>query len=156
MRSRGRHPSRRRGRRGVVRGGRGSQVPPPADRAALPCIRSRFRLPPRPRGGRRATIRLLASCPRAHRTATVLPYGQVGCGAGCPVNLCETNGSRMRNHAYLVSTTACATALAARTNYHPGGTVGSRRSWMFQNADEAKKFIADEDVKFVDVRFCDL
>lgn len=27
---------------------------------------------------------------------------------------------------------------------------------MFQNADEAKKFIADEDVKFVDVRFCDL
>ncbi|MEW2549933.1 type I glutamate--ammonia ligase [Streptomyces sp. NPDC047002] len=27
---------------------------------------------------------------------------------------------------------------------------------MFQNADEAKKFISDEDVKFVDVRFCDL
>ncbi|CAM5537669.1 Glutamine synthetase OS=Streptomyces alboniger OX=132473 GN=glnA PE=3 SV=1 [Streptomyces alboniger] len=27
---------------------------------------------------------------------------------------------------------------------------------MFQNADEAKKFIADEGVKFVDVRFCDL
>ncbi|HWJ68142.1 MAG TPA: type I glutamate--ammonia ligase [Nocardioides sp.] len=27
---------------------------------------------------------------------------------------------------------------------------------MFQNADEAKKFIADEDVKFIDVRFCDL
>jgi glutamine synthetase len=27
---------------------------------------------------------------------------------------------------------------------------------MFQNADEAKKFIVDEDVKFVDVRFCDL
>ncbi|WP_066943479.1 type I glutamate--ammonia ligase [Streptomyces lushanensis] len=27
---------------------------------------------------------------------------------------------------------------------------------MFQNADEAKKFIADEEVKFVDVRFCDL
>lgn len=27
---------------------------------------------------------------------------------------------------------------------------------MFQNADDAKKFIADEDVKFVDVRFCDL
>ncbi len=27
---------------------------------------------------------------------------------------------------------------------------------MFQNADEAKKYIADEDVKFVDVRFCDL
>ncbi|EST35022.1 glutamine synthetase [Streptomycetaceae bacterium MP113-05] len=27
---------------------------------------------------------------------------------------------------------------------------------MFQNADEAQKFIADEDVKFVDVRFCDL
>ncbi len=25
---------------------------------------------------------------------------------------------------------------------------------MFQNADEAKKFIADEDVKFIDVRFC--
>ncbi|WP_217146231.1 glutamine synthetase beta-grasp domain-containing protein, partial [Streptomyces sp. AC627_RSS907] len=27
---------------------------------------------------------------------------------------------------------------------------------MFQNGDDAKKFIADEDVKFVDVRFCDL
>ena len=27
---------------------------------------------------------------------------------------------------------------------------------MFQNGDEAKKFIADEDVKFIDVRFCDL
>ena len=27
---------------------------------------------------------------------------------------------------------------------------------MFQNADDAKRFIADEDVKFVDVRFCDL
>ncbi|GHH34336.1 type I glutamate--ammonia ligase [Streptomyces candidus] len=27
---------------------------------------------------------------------------------------------------------------------------------MFGNADEAKKFIADNDVKFVDVRFCDL
>ena len=27
---------------------------------------------------------------------------------------------------------------------------------MFQNADEVKKFIADEDVKFIDVRFCDL
>ncbi|WP_372349618.1 glutamine synthetase beta-grasp domain-containing protein [Streptomyces sp. KL116D] len=27
---------------------------------------------------------------------------------------------------------------------------------MFQNADDAKKFIADEDVKLVDVRFCDL
>ena len=27
---------------------------------------------------------------------------------------------------------------------------------MFQNADEVNKFIADEDVKFVDVRFCDL
>lgn len=27
---------------------------------------------------------------------------------------------------------------------------------MFQNADEAKKYIADNDVKFVDVRFCDL
>ncbi|MGX1253202.1 glutamine synthetase type I [Streptomyces ambofaciens] len=27
---------------------------------------------------------------------------------------------------------------------------------MFQNADDVKKFIADEDVKFVDVRFCDL
>ena len=27
---------------------------------------------------------------------------------------------------------------------------------MFQNADEVKKYIADEDVKFVDVRFCDL
>lgn len=27
---------------------------------------------------------------------------------------------------------------------------------MFQNADDARKFIADEDVKFVDVRFCDL
>uniref|UniRef100_A0AAU2VA72 Glutamine synthetase n=1 Tax=Streptomyces sp. NBC_00003 TaxID=2903608 RepID=A0AAU2VA72_9ACTN len=27
---------------------------------------------------------------------------------------------------------------------------------MFQNADDAKKFIADNDVKFVDVRFCDL
>ncbi|NUS28945.1 MAG: hypothetical protein HOV92_32640, partial [Streptomyces sp.] len=40
-----------------------------------------------------------------------------------------------------------------RTNELPPrhGTVGSRRSWMFQNADEAKKFIADEDVKFVDV-----
>src|SRR3954452_16840515 len=34
--------------------------------------------------------------------------------------------------------------------------AGPRRSWMFQNADEAKKFIADEGVKFVDVRFCDL
>lgn len=27
---------------------------------------------------------------------------------------------------------------------------------MFQNADDAKKFIADQDVKFIDVRFCDL
>ncbi len=27
---------------------------------------------------------------------------------------------------------------------------------MFQNADEAQQYIADEDVKFVDVRFCDL
>ncbi|MEU5161484.1 type I glutamate--ammonia ligase [Streptomyces sp. NPDC020875] len=27
---------------------------------------------------------------------------------------------------------------------------------MFQNADDVKKFIADEDVKFIDVRFCDL
>ncbi|NJA58291.1 type I glutamate--ammonia ligase [Streptomyces sp. NEAU-H3] len=27
---------------------------------------------------------------------------------------------------------------------------------MFQNADDAKKFIADEGVEFVDVRFCDL
>ncbi|MGW1227168.1 type I glutamate--ammonia ligase [Streptomyces sp. NPDC001478] len=27
---------------------------------------------------------------------------------------------------------------------------------MFQNADDAKKFIADNDVKFIDVRFCDL
>ncbi|MCX4663392.1 type I glutamate--ammonia ligase [Streptomyces sp. SID4919] len=27
---------------------------------------------------------------------------------------------------------------------------------MFKNADEAKKYIADEDVKFIDVRFCDL
>ncbi|HCA86946.1 MAG TPA: type I glutamate--ammonia ligase [Streptomyces sp.] len=27
---------------------------------------------------------------------------------------------------------------------------------MFQNADDAKKYIADEDVKFIDVRFCDL
>ncbi|MCG7526302.1 type I glutamate--ammonia ligase [Streptomyces sp. OfavH-34-F] len=27
---------------------------------------------------------------------------------------------------------------------------------MFQNADDAKKFIADHDVKFIDVRFCDL
>ncbi|GAA4082115.1 type I glutamate--ammonia ligase [Streptomyces sp. NPDC048491] len=27
---------------------------------------------------------------------------------------------------------------------------------MFQNGDDAKKFIADNDVKFVDVRFCDL
>ncbi|MFC4030242.1 type I glutamate--ammonia ligase [Streptomyces polygonati] len=27
---------------------------------------------------------------------------------------------------------------------------------MFQNADDVKKFISDEDVKFVDVRFCDL
>ncbi|MGO4425638.1 glutamine synthetase beta-grasp domain-containing protein, partial [Streptomyces sp. MCAF7] len=27
---------------------------------------------------------------------------------------------------------------------------------MFQNADDARKFISDEDVKFVDVRFCDL
>lgn len=26
----------------------------------------------------------------------------------------------------------------------------------FQNADEVKKFISDNDVKFVDVRFCDL
>ncbi|GAA4958086.1 hypothetical protein GCM10023238_26040 [Streptomyces heliomycini] len=47
-------------------------------------------------------------------------------------------------------------ALATRTIYHPGGTVGSRRSWMFQNADDAKKYLADEDVKFIDVRFCDL
>lgn len=27
---------------------------------------------------------------------------------------------------------------------------------MFQNADDVKKYIADEDVKFIDVRFCDL
>ncbi len=27
---------------------------------------------------------------------------------------------------------------------------------MFQNADEIKKYIADNDVKFIDVRFCDL
>jgi glutamine synthetase len=27
---------------------------------------------------------------------------------------------------------------------------------MFQNAEDARKFLADEDVKFVDVRFCDL
>ena len=27
---------------------------------------------------------------------------------------------------------------------------------MFSNADEVLKFIKDEDVKFVDVRFCDL
>ncbi|MDF9812763.1 type I glutamate--ammonia ligase [Streptomyces sp. SPB162] len=27
---------------------------------------------------------------------------------------------------------------------------------MFQNADDVKKFISDEDVKFIDVRFCDL
>ncbi|MBW5484130.1 type I glutamate--ammonia ligase [Streptomyces bambusae] len=27
---------------------------------------------------------------------------------------------------------------------------------MFQNADDAKKYIADNDIKFVDVRFCDL
>ncbi|GAA3173362.1 MULTISPECIES: type I glutamate--ammonia ligase [Streptomyces] len=27
---------------------------------------------------------------------------------------------------------------------------------MFQNADDAKKYLADEDVKFIDVRFCDL
>ncbi|MCX4727026.1 type I glutamate--ammonia ligase [Streptomyces sp. NPDC090052] len=27
---------------------------------------------------------------------------------------------------------------------------------MFQNADDVKKFITDEDVKFIDVRFCDL
>lgn len=27
---------------------------------------------------------------------------------------------------------------------------------MFQNADDAKKYIADNDVKFIDVRFCDL
>ncbi|MFF4256857.1 hypothetical protein ACFY1L_37290 [Streptomyces sp. NPDC001663] len=26
---------------------------------------------------------------------------------------------------------------------------------MFQNAEEARKFISDVDVKFVDVRFCD-
>jgi glutamine synthetase len=28
--------------------------------------------------------------------------------------------------------------------------------WMFSNADEVLRFIKDEDVKFVDVRFCDL
>ncbi|MCM2580073.1 type I glutamate--ammonia ligase [Streptomyces meridianus] len=27
---------------------------------------------------------------------------------------------------------------------------------MFQNADDVKKYIADEDVKFIDIRFCDL
>ncbi|WP_242413191.1 glutamine synthetase beta-grasp domain-containing protein, partial [Streptomyces sp. Root1319] len=27
---------------------------------------------------------------------------------------------------------------------------------MFQNADEVQKYIADNDVKFIDVRFCDL
>ena len=27
---------------------------------------------------------------------------------------------------------------------------------MFSNADDALKFIADQDVKFIDVRFCDL
>ncbi|WP_069811742.1 type I glutamate--ammonia ligase [Streptomyces sp. TP-A0874] len=27
---------------------------------------------------------------------------------------------------------------------------------MFENADDARRFIADEDVKFIDVRFCDL
>ena len=27
---------------------------------------------------------------------------------------------------------------------------------MFTNADEVLKFISDQDIKFVDVRFCDL
>src|SRR3979490_3369546 len=35
--------------------------------------------------------------------------------------------------------------------------TGPRRSCMsFHNADDVKKFISDEGVKFIDVRFCDL
>src|SRR4051794_30166506 len=29
-------------------------------------------------------------------------------------------------------------------------------AWMFNNADEVSRYISDNDVKFVDVRFCDL
>ncbi|CAM5541464.1 hypothetical protein SVIOM342S_08144 [Streptomyces violaceorubidus] len=41
-----------------------------------------------------------------------------------PVNFCETNGSRPRNHPSLGSTKRVPPALAARTIYQPGGTVG--------------------------------
>ena len=45
-------------------------------------------------------------------------------------------------------------ALASRRRRQPA--AGSRGGWMFSNADEVLRFIKDEDVKFVDVRFCDL
>src|SRR3989337_1053410 len=34
--------------------------------------------------------------------------------------------------------------------------AGSRGGWMFSNADEVLRFIKDEGVRFIDVRFCDL
>ncbi len=37
---------------------------------------------------------------------------------------------------------------------HPPGP--REEEWMFKNADEVLRYIKDEDVKFVDVRFCDL
>src|SRR6478735_6691789 len=40
-----------------------------------------------------------------------------------------------------------------RTGRRPRPTSGG---WMFSSADEVLTFIKDEDVKFVDIRFCDL
>ncbi len=67
----------------------------------------------------------------------------------------ETLGSRPGNGRFLSWPAPVPPAGPAAPNpqsWRPPGRGG----WMFNNADEVSAYIRDNDVKFVDVRFCDL
>ena len=70
----------------------------------------------------------------------------------------ETNGIRSRNCRRLASASAGATTPAPvpQQSWRAAGKAPPRRTHMFKNADELLKYIKDEGVEMVDVRFCDL
>ena len=44
-------------------------------------------------------------------------------------------------------------------SHHPAGRIASRltrRTALFSSPEEVLSYIKDEDIKFVDIRFCDL
>ena len=68
----------------------------------------------------------------------------------------ETNGSPLRNGClWSRSPVAHRTGRRSPESERPRPGPG-RGGWMFSNADEVLKYIKDEGVEFVDVRFCDL